>query len=387
MADGPVTLGIAWGKALAEMDEPARELARRAAKQALATQAPADEVGRPPVRTLGEYLDAEIQTPPYLVQPGLVARGAISSMTSRGGKGKTAVSLNRLLRWSVGLPLFDELPEVMAPVEPLRILLIENEGSPGHFQKIIRTILMYEHPDEGAAFSDEHRATARKNLHVWGDGGWSGLKLDDPANLDLVKRGVEASQADLVFLEPFRGLWRGEENSATEMANVLDSLSGIANEYECGVLVTHHERKAGFELDEMDASRGSGVLEGHAAVMERWTPVQSGNQRELKWIKARFEEPPAPVRMQFIRERWGYRLVQEDEQVRRVLTILNEYPDSWLGVKDVASDLEESEATTRRYLNKAYDAEAIQRTRRQNTLMYRAKTAKNEEPTDPLTIT
>lgn len=105
MAD-PVVQGTEWGEYLARLDEEGRERARRAARQALVANQPDDE-GKPPVRTLGEYLDHKLETPPVLVyapedhgiHTGLLCRGAITAMVAKGGKGKTAVSLNKIIRW------------------------------------------------------------------------------------------------------------------------------------------------------------------------------------------------------------------------------------------------------------------------------------------------
>lgn len=317
--------------------DDARANAEQQKRQMVLAQLPDEEVGRPPVRTLGEYLDDEIELPPMLVEPGLVARGAITSMTARGGKGKTTISLNRLVRWSVGRPLFDDLPDVMAPVQPLRVLVIENEGSPGHFQQTLRTILTQQ------GYSDEEQEQARENVHIWKDGGWSGLKVDRDEDFELIERGVVQAEADIVFLEPFRGLWHGEENNSTEMANVLDRLSGLAVRNSCGVMLTHHERKSGVETgeDAMSAARGSGALEGAAAVMERYKPVKANKQRELSWIKNRFKEAPADVRMEFDRDTWSYRYVQEDEIEREIGAFLHQFPDSMFSPAEIASHLEE----------------------------------------------
>lgn len=321
-------------ESLAKLPEEQRKRGLKVIETLATNAAPSEEVGKPPVATMGEYLDRELAEAPVLVHPGIMARGAITAMVARGGKGKTTVSLNRLIRWSMGKPLFDELPDVMRPEKPLRSLIIENEGAPGHFQKVLRTIL---HEN---GFTDEEKAMARENIFIWGDGGWSGLKLDDDANVATVKRAVEASKPDIVFIEPFRGLWRGNENDSTEMANVMDQFSEIANEFECAILLTHHERKSGAQDgdDPMSAARGSGVLEGHAAVMERWIPVKGGKYRELSWIKARFEEPPAPVTMEFDRHAWSYTYVGEDDMTRDVEKFISQFPDSWMSATEIANE-------------------------------------------------
>lgn len=349
----PDDLALEWGRHLAELPEHRRGEARRTARQALVAALPAEEVGRPPVRTLGEFVDEELELPPILVEPGLVARGGVTALVSKGGKGKTTLSFNRLLRWAMGRPLFDELPDVMRPTQPLRSLIIENEGGGWHTQKILRLML------EKNGFPEEDVKLARENVHVWGDGGWSAMKLDNDDNVELVKRAVETTKTDILFLEPFRGLWRGEENSSTEMAVVMDAFHEIANTYDCAVLVTHHESKGAIEqgADAMEKSRGSGAFSDLGAVMERWAPVQGAQQREWSLTKARYDEPPAPVRMQFDRERWGYRYVGENENVRKAVRVISRAgPGAELSVVEIEDELEETtQATVRRWLETAVE--------------------------------
>ena len=359
-----------------------RQAAEQQKRMLVMAELPDEEVGKPPVTALGDYLDNEIQLPPMLVEPGLVARGAISAMISRGGKGKTALSLNRLIRWSMGEPVFDELPDLMKPVGPLKVLLIENEGAPGHFQKVLSTILTRNE------FTTAQIDMARENVHIWGDGGWSGLKVDDEKDLAMIDRAAGTTEADIIFIEPFRGLWKGEENSSTDMANVLDSLSGLANDHNAAVLITHHERKSGVEGNEdaMSAARGSGVLEAAAAVMERWKPVKAERQRELSWIKNRFEERPAEVRMEFERESWSYRLVQEDEAERDVLKMLGQFPDQYISLSEMSEDLDENYAKIRRVCQKLREDDRIREKRMDGKLVYAHK-GDNGNDAESLAIT
>lgn len=344
----------AYGDYVASLpNQSARDEAKAALRQYVMAQIPVEQLDEGlRLRSLGEYLDQKIETPPMLVEPGLVARGAISSLTSRAGKGKTALSLNRLVRWSMGKPLFDELPDVMKPTEPLRCLLIENEGAPGHFQKCLGLVL-YKN-----GYSQEDIDLARENITIWGDGGWSNMKLDNDENVALLSNAAAKVKADIVFVEPFRGLWAGEENSSTDMQAVLDSMSQIANENMCGLMITHHETKGGADREEaMDAARGSTAFEGAAAVMERWKGVgkESQQRSELSWVKWRFDEPPAPVRMEFHRDTWSYTLVTEGEEERGILKLLSQFPSDYFDLHTIREDLElksSEEQTLRRRMRK-----------------------------------
>jgi hypothetical protein len=234
----------------------------------------------------------------------------------------------------------------MRPTGELKTLVIENEGAPGMFQDVIRKIV------NNGGFTEDEVAKIRSNVLIWGDGGWSGLKLDNPADLSMIERGLAEYKPDILFMEPFKGLWKGDENSSTEMANVLDALNGLGTRFNCGVMLTHHERKSGVgeDGDEMSASRGSSVLEAAAAVMERWRPVQNGSQRELKWTKWRFAQPAAPIRMQFDPHRHGYDWVSEDVLLRQILAVMEQAPADWYTVGEIAEEIGESERNVRNVL-------------------------------------
>jgi len=141
------------------------------------------------------------------------------------------------------------------------------------------------------------------------------------------------------------------------------------------VMITHHERKSGVEGNEdaMSAARGSGVLEGAAAVMERWKPVKADRQRELSWIKNRFEERPAEVRMEFMRESWSYRLIAESDGEREVLALLGQFPDQYLSLDEIKDDLEESYGKVRRWCKQLAEDDRVRQKRIENKLVYASK--------------
>lgn len=339
----------AFADFLAEIKDPAEVERRLNQAKLLAANSASDEVlDAIQIRTLGEYLDSDIETPPELVAPFQVVRGGLNAVIGRSGKGKTVMSLNRLLRWSAGKPLFDGLVDetgekVLAPVDALRVLVIENEGAAGLFHRQIGLML-----NTGDYLTEDDRKLAKENVLIWGDGGYSNLKVDDPAKWEPVRRGVDKFRPDVVFVEPFRTLWKGEENSATEMAVVVDSLIALAAEFECAVLVAHHEKKGGAgEDDKMSAARGSTVLENLVTVMEHFEGVQGVDQRKLSWSKSRHAKAPNPIHMEWDDQAWWYRWVTSDQIEQAVLSSFSEHSD---GLPMSISDLHEATGRTKEHL-------------------------------------
>jgi hypothetical protein len=319
-----------FAKFYASLTDPAaRERVLTQVKMQAMSEASEEAFDQDMVRTLGEYLDSEIAVPPELVTPYQVVRGGLNAIIGRSGKGKTVMSLNRLLRWSAGKSLFDDLKDsdgkhVLEPVGgPLKCLIIENEGAAGMFHRQIGIML-----NSGDYLSEDDRKLAKENCLIWGDGGYSNLKVDDPAKWNPVRRGIEKHKPDIVFVEPFRSLWAGEENSATEMSAVIDGLVQVAAEFECAVLIAHHEKKGGAgEDDKMSAARGSTVLENFVTVMENFEGVKGVDQRELSWSKSRHAKAPNPVRMEWDEHAWWYRWVPSSEIEEAVLDAIRLHSD------------------------------------------------------------
>lgn len=333
------------------------------------------EVFEPPVQTLGEYLSKPIEIPPTLVGPdGFIVRGGLIATIGRAGKGKTVMNLNRLLKWAAGAPMFSDWKSkdgetYLAPVAPLRVLVIENEGSAGMFHKQVG---LMAHAED--YLTKLERETAFENVMVWGDGGWSGLKLDRERDLNNVRTGVEKFKPDIVFMEPFRGLWQGDENSSTEMANVADSLQGIASDYECAVIISHHERKsgAGDDGEKMSAGRGSTVLEGIVQSMENFESVKDGDFRELSWSKARYcQESLLPVRMEWDSHSWWYKYVALDQVEQEIIYALESNEGDPLTVGEFMEATGESEPKVRKVVKRLVESGRIKRTSSGQGFRYR----------------
>ena len=361
MADSPALTTIKEFAALLATGDENERAAMIARARMLALQEAKPEAFEAPIRTLADYLEWDIPVPPVLVEPALVVRGGLTCLIARSGRGKTQLSLNKIMKWSCGRPLFDGLKNnegvpIMGPTQPLKTLIIENEGAAGMFHRQIGIMLNAE-----GYLTKEDRDLARENILIWGDGGWSGLKLDDEAQLNNVRAGCEKWNPDLLFIEPFRGLWRGDENSATDMALIADALSGIASDYDCGVILCHHERKsgAGEDGEKMSAGRGSTVLEGVVATMENFEAAKGGDFRELTWSKVRYGGGHAllPVRMEWQPGHWWYTHVPLDAIEQTILNELADADPEPLTVKDLIERTDEKDQTVRRMLKTLATAE------------------------------
>lgn len=341
---------IAHLAGITEESQRARLLAQVKLK---AMNAAPEEAFMPDVKSLRDYLNTPIPIPPSLVWPTIAVRGEITTTLGRAGKGKTTMNLNRIFAWAAGRSLFPgwtdkDGQEYLKPESPLKTMIAENEGNAGMFHQKMGLML---HQSE---LTDEEKEMALDNLYIHGDGGYSGLKLDNDEGCKKLRASVEACRPDIVFIEPFRSLWRGEENSATDMNIVVDNIIGIATDFNCAIILSHHERKSGVGDDgeKMSAGRGSTVLEGAVAVMENFESVKDGEYREMSWSKARYLPPPTPVRMQYNPDSGWYDWVPQSAIEDGVLAALREASDEPMNLATLSEETGENKTKLRPVMKK-----------------------------------
>lgn len=356
----------------AGLDPDARKEAFERVNAAVKLTAPVDQIDPPPpIHTLEEYFALDLKEPPSLISDCQVVRGEITATIARAGRGKTTLLTNRMMRWAAGLPLFDDLPDVQAPDTSLRLLLVENEGSGFYMRENMEKL--YEH----IAIDEEKKGLAKENLMVWGDGGYTGLKVDRDEDMEIIERGLRENTPDILLLEPFRGIWSGDENDNSAMEEVLDRLVGLANAFNCGIMLSHHSNKAPIEGDWMGASRGATALEGKVAAMEVFYPVHNDEQRELKWAKKRYgkKHAPAPIRMEYDFDTRSLQRIPDSEIQQEVLSFLaGDDPPIWWSKAQIAEEVDETQdRVDRQALRPLLEQGRIVKKNKEGATMYRLK--------------
>lgn len=362
----------------ATLDVDDRKAAFERVNASVKLSAPVEQVDPPPpVHNLDEYFAMDLKEPPSLISDCQVVRKEITATIARAGRGKTTLLTNRMMRWAAGLPLFDDLPDVQAPDAPLRLLLIENEGSGYYMRENMEKL--YAH----IAIDEEKKALAKENLMVWGDGGYTGLKVDRDEDVATIERALREHTPDMLLLEPFRGIWAGDENDNSAMEEVLDRLIALANTHDCGIMLSHHSNKAPIEGDWMGASRGATALEGKVAAMEVFYPVHNEEQRELKWAKKRYGKKvaPAPIRMEYDFETRSLKRIPDSELEQEVLSFLaSDTPPMWWNKAQIAEEVDETQdRVDRKALRSLLDQGRIVKKNKEGATKYRLKVGDDDK--------
>jgi hypothetical protein len=122
----------------------------------------------------------------------------------------------------------------------------------------------------------------------------AGLRLPD--GLDRLAATVAQQQARLLILDPLIRVHRADENSAAEMAVILDGVRALARATDCAVLLVHHTRKAPAGGTAGHALRGSSDLHAFGDTNLYLRRLASDGPLELR-IEHRAAPSPPPLRM------------------------------------------------------------------------------------------
>lgn len=206
--------------------------------------------------------------PLYWLADGIWCRGKLTLFGGREKGGKSLVQLALAVCIASG---GGEVAGVK--VEGGQVLLIDAENGEREIHRRLRAAgLDAEHSDR------LHIAEAR------------GFDLRD--DLAEVERLIDAHRPDLVILDSFRSLWRGNERDEAEVSEALDPVRHLAHDRDIAVGLTHHAQKNG---DEYRGSTGIGAAVEWVAMLSRVRDDENRTRRRLTTPLARFA-PERPDR-------------------------------------------------------------------------------------------
>lgn len=234
---------------------------------------------RPPealaLRTLSE-VDGAL---PSFLWPGWVARGGLSMLFAPPGAGKSYAALALMKAVVTG----EEWPDGQPGPERTTVLLLDFEA----------TLRETKNRAELLGVPDNMILLPPEGMMPY---------LNQPGSLEVIRGFVAQSGASLVVIDSLRDATPGlDENDSMAMSAALSPLKGLAEEFNCGILLLHHCRKqqvcrGNRWVLSMDDARGTGAMLAVARTMLAIDkPDASRDTRLLKVVKANNSALPDPV--------------------------------------------------------------------------------------------
>lgn len=194
---------------------------------------------------------------PRRIQPrqwllgNMMVRGEVCGIGGSGGRGKTTLALLASASLATGRPLIG-----VAPPRPLRVLYLHMEEPDIEFDRRLSAIALHYRlsPDD---FGDRlvHRGGGLRIVHV----DEAGAVVGYPDSGEL-RQAVRLHRPDVVFADPFKMTYSGQENSNDAINVVVREWKKLAEKYSCAVAIVHHFRKGPVTPGDPDGFRGAGAF-------------------------------------------------------------------------------------------------------------------------------
>jgi archaellum biogenesis ATPase FlaH len=201
--------------------------------------------------------------PPSLdwLAEGVFCRGKFTLFGGREKRGKSLVQLALAVRMASGGGTIAGIT-----VKAGRVLLVDAENGEREVHRRLRAMDL----------ATEHAA----DLVIAEARGFE-LRTDLTQVADLAKR----CRADLVLLDSFRALWRGDERDEADVAAALDPVRQLAHDTDVAYALTHHAQKGG---EEYRGSSAIGACIEWCVMLEREREDEDKTRRRLVNPLARF---------------------------------------------------------------------------------------------------
>lgn len=213
---------------------------------------------------LGRMLDTP-PTPREWAIEKLAPVGKVTVIAGPGGVSKSMLMLNMLVYAAMGLKwaMFD-------PVLELRSLFVSYEDDAAEMHKRVHTLTESLRETDNGVFDVLHdvEGSIRKNLRIFAadDEASLWLLLTKPERFSPAQRTervewlvgyIKSRHIKLLALDPAVYTHQLEENDIADMATYMQTLTYIAKQASCAVVVLHHMNKAGGWAQLDDLSQGS----------------------------------------------------------------------------------------------------------------------------------
>lgn len=240
-----------------------------------------------PVLSL-EYFEKREKTVYDWIIPGLLTRGNTAFMM---GPSKKACKSWLVLAaaWNLGEGLAPWGLQKLKPAKAMRTVYFTQEDTEDNITDRVKN-----HIINGGRKSSDKVWIVPKNLNI---------KLDTADGRKLIKEALdevreEAGDIDLVCFDPMRRIHGGDENDSSVIARLWETIEGIHNDYNCGVLITHHIRKPPNDMKNWDPSdpyvgRGSGDIYGGGDAFIMVVPGVLKRREQTRRVTTYFESKRA----------------------------------------------------------------------------------------------
>lgn len=179
-----------------------------------------------PLADLVHYSEAD---PNELLRCRYLCRGGGLLLVGPTGVGKSSFSLQCMLLWALGRPLFG-----LEPVSPLTSLLVQAENDEGDMAEMRDGVI------RGWELTPEEATEAQSRIWVCRED----MRVGEDFFASTVRPLLQRHHPDLLWIDPALAYLGGDTSSQSVVSDFLrNGLNPLVREFNCGVIIVHHTNK------------------------------------------------------------------------------------------------------------------------------------------------
>ncbi len=171
-----------------------------------------------------DFINQEIPDREDLIGGGLLPRNSIAFVSGRAKIGKSLFVTQMGICLATGSAFL-----LRFPCTESKVLYVQQEISEVSMQDRLRKQIQ-----------DQNTDRLRHNFHLINA---KGLKLDNEEEFEELRENLSSVMPDVMILDPFYKLHSKEENSASDMQNVLCRIDELIDDFGISVIIVHHHGK------------------------------------------------------------------------------------------------------------------------------------------------
>ncbi len=198
-----------------------------------------------------KFLEKRIDTPEWLVE-GIWQKGTYGMIAGEPKTYKSVQATDLALSVASGRAFLNQYPVKTRGA----VLYIQEENGEGTVQDRINKVAA----SKGLLTSTPYGWSLPEDLPFFVSNNY-GVNLTDKDHRTLIERTIQKINPVLVILDPLYMMFGGvDENSSTEVGDILRWLTYLRNSYKCSVLICHHYNKGGTNARGGQRIRGSSAF-------------------------------------------------------------------------------------------------------------------------------
>jgi len=204
----------------------------------------------PIFRTWNDYVQDKSPEPKHIISKGILPQESLLILSGEPKVGKSHLAMNLAYHIVTGSSWFDFNIGITG-----KCLILQAENAYYAQRSRIQTIHNLTTPPYSLPTINNDQLLISDMIHS--------IKINTPEGQEALKQIISIHKPLVLIIDPLINFHTAEENSNTEMAQIMDFLHSLKTDFHLSLIIVHHERKpTGTDNSAGTALRGASAIRG-----------------------------------------------------------------------------------------------------------------------------